>query len=236
MRRHEDSLRLLGDAYRLDNFDWRVQQLFALNYVVLDIRDGALAELQTAVSLNTRNAELHYQLARFYHSDGRIAESIVESRKALDIFPDYAEAYENLGLCYGVLADKQQAVDNFERAIAIQGRLGQKNEWPFVNYAEFLIKQNESESALRLLQRALEVNPSSAKANYFMGMAMRSLDRNAEARLYLEQALKLDAPDPDPTSTLGMLLMRLCDPSASKPLLDRFQQLRNPATKGSTQR
>src|SRR5204863_5092551 len=122
------SIRLLGEAYRLNPSDWRVHQLFAMNYVVLDIKDGARAEFQAAIELNPRNAELHYQLARFYHSDGRITESIEESNRALALFPDYPEAYENLGLCFAALAENKRAVENFERAIAQAEKLGQKNE------------------------------------------------------------------------------------------------------------
>jgi tetratricopeptide (TPR) repeat protein len=233
MRRQDDSLRLLGEAYRINRVDWRVHQLFALNYVVLDVKDGALAEFQTAIALNPRNAELHYQLARFYHSENRIAESIEESNAALALFPGYPEAYENLGLCYEALSDKQRGVENFERAIAETEKLGLKNEWPFVSYAEFLIKQDEPEAAARALARALELNPASAKANYFMGRALRKLERSAEARMFLERAIKLDAVDPGAYFELGMLLMRLGDRAAAKPLLDRFQEINKSAARSA---
>jgi len=233
MRRQDDSLRLLGEAYRMNRSDWRVHQLFALNYVVLDVKDGALAEFQTALALNPRNAELHYQLARFYYSDNRIAESIEESNAALGLFPGYPEAYENLGLCYEALSDKQRGVENFERAIAETEKLGLKNEWPFVNYAEFLIKQDEPEAGARALGRALELNPASAKANYFMGRTLRRLGRNAEARTFLERAIKLDATDPVAYFELGMLLMRLGDRAAAKPLLDRFQEIKKSAARSA---
>src|SRR5205814_361262 len=151
------------------------------------------------------------------------------SNRALALFPDYPEAYENLGLCFAALAENKRAVENFERAISQAEKLGQKNEWPSVNYAEFLIKQDDAETAIKVLQHALELNPASAKANYFMGRAMRKLDRTTESRHYLEQAIKLDANDPVPYFELGMLLTRLGNRAAAKPLLDRFQELRKPA-------
>jgi tetratricopeptide (TPR) repeat protein len=229
MRQQQTSIALLGDAYRMNPSDWRVHQLFALNYVVLGIKDGAFAEFQAALALNPRNAELHYQLARFYQSEGRIAESIEESRKTLALFPDYPDVYENLGLCYEALADGRQASENFERAIEQTERLGQKNEWPFVNYAEFLLRQDDAAGAARVLGRALAGNPASAKAHYFMGRAMRKLDRNAESRRYLERAIQLDAADPAPYFELGMLLTRMGDSASAKPMFDRFQELRKAA-------
>ena len=235
MRRHDDSLRLLSEAYRMNRSDWRVHQLFALNYVVLDIKDGALAEFQAAIALNPRNAELHYQLARLYHSENRIAESIEESNQALALFPGYPEAYENLGLCYEALSDKRRGMDNFQRAIAETEKLGLRNEWPFVNYAEFLVKQDEPDAAVRALARALELNPNSAKAHYFMGRALRKLGQTTEARTFLERAIQLDAGDPGAYFELGMLLTRLGDPAAAKPLLDRFQELKKSAPRSAPQ-
>jgi len=234
-RNHQESIRLLGQAYRVNPQDWRVRQLFALNYVVLGIRDGAVAEFRTAVSLNPSNAELHYQLARFYHSDGLIQESVDESGKALAIFPDYPEVYENLGLCYEALGEDQLARQNFTRAIELLDKFEQKDEWPFLNYGEFLLKRGDAQASTKLFQRALDMNPRSGKGNYFMGRAMRTLGRNDEARFYLERSLKSDPADPAPYFELGTLLNRLGERDAARPLFERFQALRKsqPVTTGA---
>src|SRR5262245_17294288 len=93
MGEHQESIRLLGQAFHLDNYDWRVHQAFAFNYIVMDIRPGALAELETAIKLNPRNAELYYELARLQYVQMQVAESIASSEKALALFSDYAEVY-----------------------------------------------------------------------------------------------------------------------------------------------
>jgi len=223
---HRESVRLLGEAYRLRPSDWRVHQLFALNYVVLDIGEGALAEFRNALALNPSNPELHYQLARFYHSDGRVEDSIVESRKALELFPEYPEAFQNLALCYEAAGEEQLARDNFARAIQLLDKFEQKDEWPFLHYGEFLLKHGDVEASTRIFQRALSVNPRSAKANYFMGRAMRTLGRNEEARVYLQKATVADPADPAPWFELGTLLTRLGDREGAKPVFERFQALR----------
>ena len=226
MGRHRDSIELLGQAYQLNHFDWRVHQLFALNYVVLNIKDGALAEFQNTIALNPQNPELHYQLARFYYSDNRVQDSIEESGRALALFPEYPEVYENLGLCYEALGENQNAAKNFVRAIALANKLGRRDEWPLLDYAEFLMKQDDVEASVPVLQQALEVNPASAKANYYMGRAMRKLNRGAEAHRFLERSLNLDNTDPAPYFELGMLFTREGDRARARPLLERFQELR----------
>jgi protein O-GlcNAc transferase len=227
-----ESVETLERAYHLDPSDWRVHQVFALNYVVLDIKPGALAEFQTAIALNPANAEMHYQLARFYFSDNRPQESIDESKRALALFPDYAEAYDNLGLCYQALADTEKATDAFQRSVDLSRKYGVKDEWPFLNYANYLIKLGNAEKSLPVLEQAIAVNPRSAKAHYYLGRAMWRLNRNAEAKRYLEESIQLDANDPGPYYELGTLLARDGDWAHAKPLFERFEALRKQPENG----
>ena len=56
--------------------------------------EAAKLSLQRAISLNPKNAELHYQLARLYFTLGSFVDSIEESKRALALSPDYAEVYQ----------------------------------------------------------------------------------------------------------------------------------------------
>jgi tetratricopeptide (TPR) repeat protein len=221
----KESIRLLGEAFQLDHYDWRVHQVFALNYVLLKIWPGALEELKTAVALNPRNAELYYELARLYYTyQARVTESIAASEKALALFPEYTEVYSNLGLCYEMLAQHDRARENYERAIALTEKSGSSDEWPYINYAAFLIKQGETERSLFLLDKALGRNPKSLKAHYETGRALRKLNRASEAQRYLEEAIRLDPDEPGAYFELGMLLNKQ-DPARSRQLLDRYKAL-----------
>ena len=221
-----ESIRLLGQAFRLDNYDWRVHQVFALNYIAMDIRPGALAELETAVKLNPANAELYYQLARLLYVEMRIPESIAASETALALFPEYTEVFSNLGLCYEVTAQIEKAQGNYERAIALTGKHGSRDEWPYINYGAFLAKQGEPERALPLLKEALARNPKSVKALYYMGRALGKLGHGEEAKPFLEEAIRLDPADSGAYYELGMLLARAGDTARSRQLLDRFKALK----------
>ncbi len=223
---NRESIRLLGQAFRLDNYDWRVHQAFAFNYIVLDIRPGALAELETAIKLNPRNAELYYQLARLQYLEMHIQESIAASEKALALFPGYTEVYSNLGLCYEALGQGEKARETYERAIALAGKQGSRDEWPYINYGAFLIKQGEPEKALVPIKEALTRNPNSAKACYQMGRALAKLARAGEAKPFLEEAIRLDPADSGAYYELGMLLARTGDTARSRDLLDRFKVLK----------
>jgi tetratricopeptide (TPR) repeat protein len=227
MGEHRESMRLLEEAYHLDNYDWRVHQGFALNYFALDIRRGALSELETAIALNPANAELYYQLARLHYVERRIPESIAASQKALALYPEYTEVYSNLGLCYEDTAQSEKALLSYERALALARKQGSRDEWPSLNLGAFLAKEGEVEKALPLLKEALARNPKSAKAHYCIGRALARVGRNEEARPFLEEAIRLDPADPAAYYELGLLLARIGDAARSRQLLDRFQALKD---------
>ena len=89
----KDSMVLTSKAYDLAPKDWRIQQLFALNYISFNMLEAAKLSLQQAIALKPDNAELEYQLARLYFTQGNYVASIETSKKALAILPDYPEVY-----------------------------------------------------------------------------------------------------------------------------------------------
>ena len=216
----------LGRAFRVDNYDWRVHQAFALNYIAMDIRPGALAELETALKLNPANAEMYYQLARLQYVEMRIPESIAASEKALALLPVYTEVYSYRGLCYEAQAQVEKAAENYEVAIALTGKQSSLDEWPYINYSAFLTTHGEPERALPLLKEALARNPNSVRAYYYMGRALAKLGRSQDAKPFLEKAIELDPADSGSYYELGMLLARSGDTERSRQLLDRYQVLK----------
>jgi tetratricopeptide (TPR) repeat protein len=224
MGRHQESVDFLERAFKLDNLDWRIHHVFALNYIALNIRPGAIAELELATQLNPENAELHYQLARVYYTDEmRLEESIAESHKALALFPEYPEVYLNLALCYEALSQNEKAIENYRQAMSLAEKHGRQDEWFYMNYAEFLIKQGEAGESLPLLNTAIRLNPKSARAHYLLGKSLRRLDRPDESRDHLERAMALDPSESGPYFELGMLLQKRGDRARARQLLDRYK-------------
>ena len=224
-----DSLRVLEKAYQRDKADWRIHHLFALNYVVLNIKDGAEASLRNAIRLRPDNAELYYQLARLYYTDNRPRESILASGQALAIFAEYPEVYNNMGLCHEALAENAIAAEKYLRAIELNRKLDRKDEWPLLNYAAFLIKLGEANGSLPFLHEALKIREQSAKAHYLLGRALAKVGRPAEAKAALKQAIELDGKEPSAYFELGMLLQREGDRSGARANLGRFEALRKGA-------
>jgi tetratricopeptide (TPR) repeat protein len=94
------------------------------------------------------------------------------------------------------------------------------------------------EESVKLLGEALEINPDSPKANYQMGELLSDQHKYADARKYLEVALKLDPCNAPTIYGLAIVMRRLGDAAQSKVYFDRFKEVdrenKDPANAGKT--
>ena len=226
-RRNEvkDSMLLLSKAYKKAPNDWRIHQLFALNYIVCRMPDAVEIELNKAIGLNPGNAELHYQLGRLYFSEEHFEKSIEEVGRAISITPEYPEALDSLGLAYEALQDFGKAGENYRKAIELDRRLGIKDEWPLIDYGSMLFREQSAEAGLPYLLAALEINPQSAKANYQAGRAMRSLKRYPEAQKYFEKTISIDPSYSYAYYQLATLVRERGDSERASLLMDKYKAL-----------
>lgn len=221
----EESVGFLNRAYKLQPNDWRIHQLYALNFVEVGWAGAVEQELERAIRLKPDMPELYYQLARYYYTMSKFEDAIAASQKALELAPDYASVYDNLGLSYAGLSDATRATDNFCKAIEINARRHSKDEWPLIDYGAFLEDQDLNKAAA-ILRDALQMNPASATANYELGRTMRRLGRDAEAESYLATAIKLDPSYTNAYWILSTLTRKRGARALAATYLDEFQRLK----------
>ena len=225
MGKARESCGTLEQAYARSPEDWRIHHLYGLNYVVLDIKEGAEVGFTNALRLNPKNPELWYLLARLYYTDNRPQESLTASMEALKLAPQYSDVYTNIALCHEALAQDSEAIAAFQRAIELNRQLGRTDEWPLLNFAAYLIKQGRWEEAAPLLKDALVLNAKSSKGHHLMGRALAKSGDVRNARRHLETSLYLDASDASAHFELGMLLQRLGDREGARASLAQFEAL-----------
>lgn len=187
----ETSVAFLNRAYRITPNDWRIHQLYALNFVQVDWSAAAEQELKRAIQLKPDMPELYYQLARYYYTMNQYDESILVANRALAIASNYSDLYDNLGMDYAGLGDKQNAEKNFKRAIEINRSQNRRDEWPLIDYGAFL-EVEDAARAQTVLEEALEMNPNNATANFEMGLTMRDLQNDSKAVERLTKAIEID--------------------------------------------
>jgi tetratricopeptide (TPR) repeat protein len=79
----------------------------------LDLRQIE-ALLKKAISLDSKLAEAHFQLANLYSDQNKYSEAIPEYVRARELNPDLADAYYRLGQAYVRIGQKERAQQEFQ--------------------------------------------------------------------------------------------------------------------------
>ncbi len=117
------------------------------------------------------------------------ADRGIESLKqALELFPDYYDALEQLGSEYVRRHDFNSAVPILEHATEIN-----KNAWPSYYYLGVArVELKQADEGVKALRRAIEINPNSINANMRLGMILvNNKETYAEALKSFEKVAAL---------------------------------------------
>jgi tetratricopeptide (TPR) repeat protein len=87
-------------------------------------------------------------------------KAIDHLNRAIALYPQYAAAYNNLGVAYGRMNDPAHQREALEKAIALDDHFAPA----YVNLAELCIRQQNSAQAESLLLKAIPLDPTSAKS------------------------------------------------------------------------
>jgi tetratricopeptide (TPR) repeat protein len=182
--RTPEALKLLDDADQIAGITATRAMLISLAESQAGHMDRAEPPLRTAIRLDPFNASAHYFLGRLLYTDNRFDEAIEESNKAIALARGFVRAYENLGLCYEGKHDQAEAERWYRKAIDQDASSGNKTEWPMVDLATMLIRENRYAEAKPYLTQALEINPRNIQSLFQMGSL---LERTGDPKGALDQ-------------------------------------------------
>ena len=140
--------------------------------------------------------------------EGNYEQAISEFDKAIELDPDYAEAYSNRGIAYGSQGDFDSAMTDFNKAIELDPESAEAYSNRGIAYGG----QGDFDSAMTDFNKAIELDPEYAKAYYFRGITYGVKGEIAEAVSNLEKCLDL-SNDPVFVTLVQQALASL--PSAS---------------------
>ncbi len=104
---------------------------------------------------------VHYVLGgNLYFKKGEYKKAIQEFEKAIALQPDFAPAYNRLGMAYAILKDLEKAEQNFKKVIELAPEVDQG----YLNLGLLYEIKGEKAQAILLLQKALSMNPENRKA------------------------------------------------------------------------
>ena len=129
-------------------------------------------------------------------------EARASFRSALEVKPDYADAYNSLGNTYYKAMELDRAIDCFHKALEIKPDFGVVH----TNLGVALLDLGRLEEAEASLRRALEVGPIFAETYSSLGITLQDLGRLAEAEASFRNSLKVRPDYAEAHNNLGNTL------------------------------
>ena len=120
--------------------------------------------------------------------------------RAISIYPDYLDAYNNLAIVYKMMNQPEKAIEVLKANIKNDPNYS-KN---YYNLATAYAEKKEFQNAISSMQAYVDRNPDAASAFFLMGQYAGNLQDFDQAIGYLNQALSIDPQDPDVLNFLGM--------------------------------
>lgn len=170
--------------YVHDNPDWLAVELPQRDAATRPADAISVRRLQQQVPSKARN-ELFRSQKDF--EKGEMESSIKHLRKAIDTFPEYMEAHNNLGVRYMRLGDFERAIAAFQKASELDPDAVLAN----TNLALAFIALKRYDEAEPRARRALATDPRYLQARYALGLiAAARNDCTAEALDNVKGAVK----------------------------------------------
>ena len=175
-------------------------------------KQAAVQRFQEALANNPHNWDAYYNLAATYHEVGKqrsdkglLEEAEILYNRCLNLSPDNTDCYRALA---ALLVDTERPKKAFELLELWADRSPTLAD-PRVELARLHEEFGDNAMARRLLNQALEVNPSDARAWTALGHLREEQGRYAQALQNYQQAYNLNRGQPGLARRIGSLQQNL---------------------------
>jgi len=165
--------------------------------------DEAASHSYSAAQINPRDPMSHGNIGAYLLQKGQLPHAIEELKRVTQLTTDrglLASAYANLGTAYRESGDSAQARQSYGESLRLNS--GQASAW--IGMGILVEQQGDLQQAAIDFGRGAELQPT-PEAFLHLGRSLAHLDRNSEARLAFENALKLRPDFGDAQSALDSL-------------------------------
>lgn len=209
--------------------DEKLRFSLAMAYLRMSHPDWARTALEKLATDYDKNALYPYWLGRLDYDGHTYGEAIRHFQRAIELDPDMARAYDNLGLCYYYQNQNDLAVTNFERAITLDRASPHPSAWPYLNLAITQQFLNQLADAERNLREAIRLDPGLAKAHFQLGTVLEDRGQLEAALASLREASRLEPNYPEPHMAMARILHKLGQEAAAHEEVKTYLRLHSPA-------
>jgi Flp pilus assembly protein TadD len=132
-------------------------------------------------------ARKEFERATTAFAAGRREEAIERLRKAVEIYPDYLMARNDLGAQLMAAGRLEEAAEHLRHAVRVAPRAFN----PLLNLGILLVRRQEFAEAARVLEESISLNPRSASARLHAGIAYGALRDHERAERELKAAYEM---------------------------------------------
>ncbi len=154
--------------------------------------------------------------------------SINEFKEAARIYPQYADAYEQLGLSHYRKGLKKEALQFYKEAI----RLNPNKPIAYNNMGIIYFEAGDYNKALEVYKKAVELNPRYADAYMNLGSVYGTLQQFEEAVKFFKLSIKYNPENAHTHYFLGITYQSMGDKTNAQAALNRAYQL-NPSLRNN---
>jgi tetratricopeptide (TPR) repeat protein len=119
---------------------------------------------------------------------GKTDDAIDHYRKAIDLYPDFYAARNNLGTALMNRSEYSQAKEQFEKVVALNAT----DAASYFNLANLYILTKQAENAQLWIERGLSRQPDSALGHFLQGSLYEMTGKFKEAETSLRRSIELD--------------------------------------------
>ena len=154
---------------------------------------NALAELQKAAEADPKLPMVHYNLGVVYRRDGDMAKARAEFLADAEVEPGVAFNYDQLGMLSSLEEKDGEAERYFLDAVKRDPKLG--TSW--FGLAKAYKQEKRFPDALKALQKAGALDPTSASVHYLRAQVLAEMGRKSEAQAEFAAVQKLKKENVD---------------------------------------
>ncbi len=138
-----------------------------LGWPSYDSKEAEISRLLSNVRPHHGNPDAHYLLACYYQERGKHKEAFEEFKKVLSIDPNYAKAYNGMGVSYDLLGDFSKATEYYNYAL----KLNPTADYVYNNLGYSYLLQGNVDEAIIALKKASDLNNKDKTFHNNLGLA-----------------------------------------------------------------
>jgi len=178
----------LEKAISLDKTNQEAHMKLAELYLYVEMRQDALNELNEVLRINKNNPKAYYLKGIIYKEGGDTALAMSSFLTTTEQDPNYALAFEQLGLLYAAKHDPR-CVDFYKNVL----KINPSNTQARYNIGYFYQSHGELEKAVEVYNEISVKDPKFPNAPYNIGFILFEYqNKPAEALPYFLQAISID--------------------------------------------